>query len=96
MDPVHTESPTPANRNSVVVVVTRIVTCLLVLAAGIAVAVVLTLSAPVPEMLDRDGAAIGVVALEVETTPVARRWQGFGTARALDMSLVPARVASTR
>ena len=95
MDPAERAPGTSASRYPAVVVITRIATCTLVLAAGIGVAVGLTLSAPMPEMLDRDGAAIGVVAVEVETVPVARRWQGFGTARALDMSLVPARVAST-
>ncbi len=95
MEPAQTSSRSSAERHPVVVVATRIVVCVLVLAAGIAVAVGLTVSAPMPEMLDQENSAIGVVAIEVETAPVARRWRGFGTARALDMSLVPARVAST-
>ena len=95
METAETTPRKTAPRHPVVVVVTRIVVCTVVLATGIAIAVGLTLSAPVPEMLDQDGAATRVVAIEVETTPVARRWRGFGTAQALDMSLVPARVAST-
>lgn len=91
-DPVVSE---PVRRHPAVAVVFRIVTCVVVLAIGLGIATALTATAPTPATVDRGDRAIRVMGVELAVEPVARRWRGYGTVEALDMAMVPSRVAST-
>lgn len=87
-------APTP-RRHPVVAVVFRIVVCAALLAAGLGVAAALTMSAPVPGTVDAGDAAARVIGVELRAEPIARRWPGYGTVEAVNMAMVPSRVATT-
>lgn len=91
-DPAATSTP---SRHPVVAVMFRIIVCALVLAAGLGVAVVLTMTAPAPGTVDVGESAVRVVGLELRSEPIARRWVGYGTVEAVDTAMVPSRVATT-
>lgn len=91
-----TDPPLPTGRRlPVVAVMFRIVVCGVVLAIGVGVALVLTATAPTPGTVEVGDAAIGVVGIELQPEPVAREWMGYGTVEAVDMAMVPSRIAST-
>lgn len=92
--PETSASPSP-RRHPVVAVVFRIVVCLGVIGAGLGVAAALTMTAPAPSTVDAGAIATRVVGLELREAPIARRWIGYGTVEAVDMAMIPSRVAST-
>ncbi len=89
-------SPEPADRRiPVVAVAFRLVVSLILLAVGIGIAAALTMTAPAPGTVDVADSALRVVGIELQPEPVAREWTGYGTVEAVDMAMVPSRVATT-
>jgi RND family efflux transporter MFP subunit len=89
-------NPSPADRGiPVVAVVFRVLVSLAVLAVGLGVAIALTMTAPAPGTVDVGDSALRVVGIELQPEPVAREWLGYGTVEAMDMAMVPSRVATT-
>lgn len=70
-------------------------TVVVLVVIAVIVFVVLLRTRPTPEPAADADAAPTVVVLQAQPQPVARRWQGYGTARALDSADVPARVTAT-
>jgi RND family efflux transporter MFP subunit len=89
-------APSPTDRRiPVVAVVFRLAVSLMVLVVGIGVAVALTMTAPAPGTVDVTGSSLRVVGIELQPESVAREWLGYGTISAVDMAMVPSRVATT-
>ncbi|MHC5024229.1 MAG: HlyD family secretion protein, partial [Planctomycetota bacterium] len=84
-----------STRNWLVSIVTRSIVCLAVLALAITIFARLFGTRPMPAVSNSDDAAPGVLVMKARPVPVARRWNGFGTARAMDSANVPARVSAT-
>ncbi|MAD78936.1 MAG: hypothetical protein CMJ51_06145 [Planctomycetaceae bacterium] len=82
-------------QHPVIAVLFRICVSLLVLAAGVGAGVMLTVTAPVPNTVDRSNQATPVMTIVPKIEPIARRWRGFGTMKPALNAMVPSRVAST-
>jgi len=74
---------------------TRGLVAVVLVGAGIIAIIVLNRTRPTPEAAADAAAAPPVIVMQARPQPVARRWQGYGTARAQDSADVPARVTAT-
>lgn len=82
-------------KHPVIAVLFRICVSLLVLATGVGAGVMLTLTAPVPNTVDRSNQTTPVMTIVPKIEPIARHWRGFGTMKPALNAMVPSRVAST-
>jgi RND family efflux transporter MFP subunit len=89
------DPPAERLRLPMVAVAFRVAISAVVLAIGAGIAVVLTATAPAPGTVDVGNAAVRVVGIELRPEPIAREWLGYGTVEAVDMAMVPSRVATT-
>jgi len=89
-------APPPVSRRlPIVAVAFRAVVSVVVLGIGIGIAMLLTATAPAPGTVDVGDAALPVIGIELQPEPIAREWSGYGTIEAVDMAMVPSRVATT-
>ena len=87
--------PMNSTSSRLIKIATRAGIVVAVLVVGILVFFALKYTAPKPATTDPDQSLPRAVVLTAAEVPVQRRWQGYGTARAIDSANVPARVTAT-
>ena len=76
-------------------IATRTGIAMAVLVVAVLVFLALKYTAPKPATVDSDQSLPRAVVVAAAKVPVQRRWQGYGTARAINSANVPARVTAT-
>lgn len=79
---------------SIVVVISRVIACALLLAAGLVAFRVLEATRPQPPRNEKADELRRVVVVDVLERPAGRRWRGYGTAQPLLSADVPAQVGA--
>jgi RND family efflux transporter MFP subunit len=83
------------SRNLFIVILSRSVVCLVLLAIGVGGYMVIAGTRPAPATSDPTTELRRVLVMNAAPQSVARIWEGFGTVSAMDEAEVPARVTST-
>ena len=89
------DTPMDSTLSRLIRIATRAGIVVAVLVVGILVFLALKYTAPKPATTDPDQSLPRAVVLTAAEVPVQRRWQGYGTARAVSSANVPARVTAT-
>lgn len=75
-------------------IMVRIIVCVVLLGAALAIFTRLRSTAPKPVIADHAEARVRVLVMEVNPTPVRRQWEGFGSAVPVRAADVPSRVTA--